>query len=286
MGIFSEIKKLLWVKKAVAKSAADKVAEKGREFSEDFTTKASDAWHRGKEVAEDLGEKIVNKAKEGYEGVKDRTNDQWDKKDDWTQSGSSKETTTTPINQDSKAHKVGEKLGDAAEKIGDAAEKTWDKAKEEGKELIEKAVKTSDKVWEKAEDVGGDLWTKAKDVAGKAGDKLQEGVDSMLEKAKDLDKKIEEEKDKIDPNRDGWADKPVNEKLREHESLLKGKDDFFERADRYADGDYSMGKPVVTRKGKDEELSEDGLVPLPPLPKDDIVDDAIIDEGDEPKDKE
>lgn len=283
MGIFSEIKRLLWVKKAVAESAADKVVEKGREFSENLADKASDAWHRGKEKAEDVGDKT--QTMEGYEIVKEKEPDYWDKKDDWTQPSPPKMKQESSINPESNAHKVGEKLGEAADKIGDAAEKTWDKAKEEGKELIDKAVKTSDKIWEKAEDVSQDLLTKAKEMAGKAGEKFQEGVDSMLEKAKTLDKKIEEETDKIDPNRDGWADKPINEKLKEHENLLKNKDDFFERADRYAEGDYSMGKPVVTKKEKDEEVSEEGMTPLPPLPKEDTVDDAIIDEGDEPKDK-
>ena len=261
MGILSDIKRLLWVKKAVAKSAADKAIEKGREFGEDLAEKASDTWNRGKERVEDKGQKMSSKSTEGNEDVKEKASDPL-QKDDWVPKDTAKRPET--INPDSTAHKLGDKLGDAAEKIGDAAEKTWDKAKEEGKELIDKAVKTSDKVWEKAEDVGEDLWTKAKDVAGKAGEKLQEGVDSMLEKAKALDKKIEEERDKIDPNRDGWADKPVNEKLKEHESTLKGKDDFFERAERYAEGDYSMGKPVVTKKT--EDVPEEGMTPLPPLP--------------------
>src|SRR5687768_14073274 len=270
MGILSDIKRLLWVKKAVAESAAEKVAEKGREFGEDISEKASQTWTRSKEIAEDIGEKIAGKPKEPA--------NTFDKNEDWVPRESSK----PQVNPESTAHKVGEKLGDAAEKIGNAAEKTWDKAKEEGKELLDKAVKTSDKVWEKAEDVTEDLWAKAKDLAGKASEKLNEGVDSMLEKAKAFDKKIEEETDKIDPNRDGWADKPITEKLKEHESTLKGKDDFFERADRYAEGDYSMGKPVVVKPGKEEEVPE-GMTPLPPLPKEDDVDDAIIDEGDEPK---
>ena len=109
-------------------------------------------------------------------------------------------------------------------------------------------------------------------------------MDSMLEKAKDLDKKIEEETDKVDPNRDGWADKTLKDKLKEHESELKGKDkdDFFERAKRYSEGDYSMGKPVATNpEKKDEEIADEGMTPLPPLPKkDDFADDAIIDDDD------
>jgi hypothetical protein len=104
---------------------------------------------------------------------------------------------------------------------------------------------------------------------------------NMLEKAKALDKKIEEETDKVDANRDGWADTTVKDKLKEHESTLKGKDDFFERASRYAEGDYSMGKPVVTKK---DDTTEEGMTELPPLPKkDDFADDAIIDDEEDPK---
>ncbi len=143
-------------------------------------------------------------------------------------------------------------------------------------------MKTSDKVWEKAEEVSEDLWEKAKKVAGNVNQKFNEGMDSMLEKAKDLDKKIEEEREKIDPNKDGWADKTLQDKLKEHESELKNKDDFFEKASRYAEGDYSMGKPIVTKTGKEtEETTDEGLTPLPPLPKKDDIDDAIIDEDKE-----
>jgi len=278
MGILSDFKKLLWANKAVAKSAADKVADKTGEFADDLSDKISDAWNKGKDKSEEKGEKVVSKPKETFQSPKDKSSaDPWDKKDDWTQKD------PPPVKkEDSEAFKAGEKIGEVAGKVGQAAEKTWDKAKEEGKELLDKAVKTSDKVWEKAENVSEDLWDKAKTVANKANEKFQEGVDSMLEKAKELDKKIEEEKDKIDANRDGWADQPVHEKLKEHSSTLKNKDDFFERAERYADGDYSMGKPVITKK-ENPDTPEEGMTPLPPLPKDDIVDDAILDEDDDKK---
>lgn len=270
MGIFDEVKRLLWVKKAVAESAADKAGEKAQEMGDDFSVKASETWEKTKDVAEDIGEKIVTKAKEGYQDAKEAVSDLWDKKDDWTQKTPPTEKTAT----EKSAFTTGEKLGETAAK-------TWDKAKEEGKELLDKAVEKSDKVWEKTEQVSEDLWNKAKDAATKVGQKFEEGVDSMLEKAKALDKKIEEETDKIDANRDGWADTTVKDKLKEHESTLKGKDDFFERAARYGDGDYSMGKPIIT---KPEDVPEDGMTPLPPLPEnDDFADDAIIDDGDDKK---
>ena len=49
MGILNDIKRLLWVNKAVAESAADKVVEKGRELGEDIADKVSDTWQKGKE---------------------------------------------------------------------------------------------------------------------------------------------------------------------------------------------------------------------------------------------
>ncbi len=274
MGVFDEIKRLFWVKKAVAKSAAQKAGEKGREFGDDFAEMAGDTWEKGKEVAEDLGETIVNKAKEGYEVAKDSAQDMWAKKDDWSQKKPNPDTK----DEDSAAFKAGEKIGETAGKVGDKAGKTWDKAKEEGKEILGKAVETSDKAWEKTGEVTEDLWNKAKDTAAKASKKFDQGVDAMLEKAEALDKKIEEETDKIDANRDGWADKTVKDKLDEHGSTLKGKDDFFDKASRFGEGDYSMGKPVVTKSGDSD--SADSRTPLPPLPDEDFADDAIIDDGD------
>ncbi len=278
MGVFDEIKRLFWVKKAVAKSAAEKAGEKGREIGEDFADMAGDTWEKTKDVAEDLGDTIVKKAKEGYIDAKDAASDLWAKKDDWTQSAPK----PNKADVESQAFKTGEKIGQAAGKIGDQAGKTFDKAKEEGKEIIDKAVKSSDKAWEKAEEVSEDLWNKAKTAAETAGKKFDEGVDSMLEKAKALDKKIEEETDKIDANRDGWADTTIKEKLDSQGSTLKGKDDFFEKAARYGDGDYSMGKPIVTRP--EDGNSTDNKTPMPPLPDDDFADDAIIDDGDGDKD--
>lgn len=274
MGIFDEVKRLLWVKKAVAESAADKAAEKGKELGDEVAEKASETWQKGKDLAEDIGEKIVTSTKEGFKEAKEVISDLWEKKDDWTQ----KSPPPAPPAEETEAFKTGEK-------IGENVAKTWDKAKTEGKEVLDKAVKTSDKVWEKAEEVSEDVWNKAKNVAEKVGQKFEEGVDGMLEKAKELDKKIEEERDKVDANRDGWADTTVKDKLKEHESTLKGKDDFFERASRYAEGDYSMGKPIVTKSEiTEDKLDGEGEVPLPPLPKkDDFADDAIIDDGEDKK---
>src|SRR5688572_29055498 len=101
MGFLSDIKRLLWVKKAVAESAAEKAVEKGREFGEDLADKASATWRQGKEKAEDFAEKITSRPKEEYSKPVDNAANDWVPKTEST------------------AHKVGDKLGEAAEKIGD-----------------------------------------------------------------------------------------------------------------------------------------------------------------------
>ncbi|MDX1407156.1 MAG: hypothetical protein R3330_03455, partial [Saprospiraceae bacterium] len=179
-----------------------------------------------------------------------------------------------------------------SDKVAEKAGPMVDKVKEKGSEFVEKAVEVSDKVWEQAEDVGekvidkgGDLVEKAKDMAGKVGDKISEKMDEMLEKADELDKTIEKEKDAIDANRDGWADKTHNEKLRETSTMPDDKDDFWSRAEKYAEGDYSMGKPRIIK----EETSMQDTGTSEPLKGfedmdgdgDEIIDDAILVDDDD-----
>ena len=103
----------------------------------------------------------------------------------------------------------------------------------------------------------------------------------MLEKSAELDKKIQAEKDAIDANRDGWADKSHSEALREQGSLLDDKDDFWSKADKYADGDYSMGKAQIIKNTTPESDDKLDLDPLKGFEDGDgdgneIIDDAII----------
>ncbi|MNC97469.1 hypothetical protein D3C83_151330 [compost metagenome] len=65
--------------------------------------------------------------------------------------------------------------------------------------------------------------------------------------------------------------------------MLKDKDDFWSKADQYAKGDYSMGKPVVVGKdpAHDDKLD---LKPISEIGKgEDLIDDAEIVDDTEPK---
>lgn len=260
MGFLSDLKRLFWAKKAVAKSTAEKVGDEVKDV-------ASDGFDTVKGVTDDLGAKAGDAARRAKDYASDLVDDVWEKKDRAT-----------------------ETMKDKGDQVADKTSETLGKAREKGAEIVDKAVDVSDKVWEKAEEVGekvidkgGDLVDKAKEMAGKVGDKISEKMDEMLEKAEDLDKTIEKERDAIDANRDGWADTSHNEKLREKGSLLDNKDDFWSRAEKYAEGDYSMGKPQIIKDAEPtkeqasgpvkgfEDLDGDG---------DEIIDDAIVVEDD------
>ena len=259
MGFLNDIKKLFWVNKAVAKNTARKVGDEVKDIAEE-----------GFEKVKDFSSKVADKASDTFDDAKkfasDVADDVWKKKE----TPEANQTTSTPTGSST-------------------TQKTSGTPKES---VVDKAVEMSDKVWEKAEEVGGkvkakaeDLADKAKEAAKKAGERIEGKVDEILEKAKALDKKIEEERDAIDKNRDGYADTPVNEKLREQGSLLKDKDDFWSKADQYAKGDYSMGKPVVV--GKSDPASDDtlDLKPVSEIGKgEDLIDDAeVVDDDDNPK---
>ena len=120
MGIISDFKRLFWVKKAIAESAADKAGEKGKEIAHDLSEKASDAWEKGKDIAEDIGHKVTEKAKEGYKEVKEFTANLMDKKEDWTQdkpADLNKAESLTSKTSD-QAEKASSKLEDTAEDLG------------------------------------------------------------------------------------------------------------------------------------------------------------------------
>lgn len=268
MGILNDFKKLFFAQKSVAKSAARKAGEETKEFAEESFEKIKD-----------FGEKVADKTVDAYEDVKDYTSEIFDdimKKKEANSSASANAGTNTNA---------------SANLNTNPSEKTTPPV-EKKESTVDKAVEMSDKAWEKAEDISEKVWDKAEDLAGKAkemakkvGEKVEEKIDDMLHKAKELDEKIEAERKAIDPNNDGYADKSVHEKLREQGSLLKDKDDFWSKADQYAKGDYSMGKPVVVDKTDPAHDDKLDLKPLKDIKKDgeNLIDDAEIVDDTEPK---
>ncbi|RLD21217.1 MAG: hypothetical protein DRI69_04655 [Bacteroidetes bacterium] len=255
MGFIDDMKKLLWAKKAVAKSAAKKGAKEIQDIS-------SEGYERVKEFTDE----VTDKAEDAFDKAKDYVTSKtesssWDKpEDDFVPSGADSET-VTPISETMrKAAKTGGEKFAQAKKAGGEA---FEQAKKTGGEALDKAVDMSDKVWEKVEEVGekvaeADIPGKAKDLVDKVTDKVNTTMDEMLKKAEDLDKTIDDERKAMDADGDGYADIPTHQKLRDQGSLLDDKDDFWSKAASYADGDYAMGKARVVGTDDSIEDTDDG----------------------------
>lgn len=152
-----------------------------------------------------------------------------------------------------------------------AANEAGKKVMHVSEDIGEKVLDAGSKVFGKAKELGGDLANKAADMVERAQDEIdRDSLKSAEEKAEELARQAQ-----------ARADSAVKDTK---ESLLDGKDDFFARAERYAQGDYKNegGKKMTigtnpdhvppTPSGKAagfEDLDGDG---------DELIDDAIIDE--------
>lgn len=245
MGFLSEIKKLLFVKKSIAKSAADKTAD----FAKD---KGGEILDKSSEIVSDVSGTITDKATGLRDAIFEKGSDIVEKGKDGLES-------------------ITETLGenDMVQKAGDFTESVGGKVMEKGGELTEKFGEVSESVGEKVLDAKDKLVEKAKEVTDKLGDKLDETMEKAEAFHAEEAKKHQGEFAKDDLNADG--------------SLLEGTDSFFEKADKYADGDhgaFSEGKisineniekvakaPAIAAGFKD--LDGDG---------NELIDDAILEE--------
>lgn len=273
MSFLNDMKKLFFAKKSVAKSAAKKSAEEIKEASEE-----------GYDVMKGFGEDVAEKANKTLEDVKKymsrKKESDWDAPEeeivpDGKKSPGAESDTVDPISESMKQASGGGRKNPHLEEL-----------KKTGKETLDKAVETSDKFWEKAEDVGkkaGEeglkLGKKVEDKARDIGEKISDKLDEMVEKAEKLDKTIEEERRAMDADGDGFADTPTHEKLRQQGSLLKDKDDFWSKAEKFAEGDYSMGQARVVGKDDSVKKSDSGNIKGfddADGDGDSLVDDAIV----------
>jgi hypothetical protein len=188
------------------------------------------------------------------------------------------------------SEKVGEAIfekgGEALDKAGDFASKVGEKVLETGGKLTDKFGEASEKVGEAIFEKGGEALDRAKDLAAGIGSKIMAAKDdlmakaqaeaeksgettgSLIDKAKELNQKLE---DKISGNNTKFADTP----LTTGGSEFAKHDSFWEKAERFAKGDYQMkgddhlelGQLKITEK-KDDKPSEKKT--------DDLIDDAIV----------
>lgn len=273
MGFFNEIKKVLFGAKAVTKSAADKAADYGKEKGADFLDSADDFLGSAKETAGDVGSSMKEKGSDFLGKAKDAAGD-------FKESFSEKTSDFVDGAKDV-ANKTYDSLAEneMVNKAGDVAEDVGGKILDAGKKFEEKAGSVAENVGGVILDKGGDLLEKGKDLSENIGEKIHDFAEDAMEKANDLGGSImdktndlvekanaEAAKDNLENQIDEASS--LGERLEKHikgkdildqkdapigydnlkEDLLEGKDDFWSKAEKYAEGDYSG-------KGKDDAPS-------------------------------
>ena len=272
MGILSELKKLFFASRSVAKHSAEKTGDFVKKEADQVVESAKDKISSSKEaIAEKtagLKESIMENSEALIEKAKDKIDD---------------------ISEEPVVKKAAEISEDVGDKILTAGEK-----------LIEKAQDISEKVGEKVLHGKDSALDKGKEVSEEVGSKIIEVKDDLVEKAKDAAEKIGDKIEETMEKADAWAEaeklKPkkdfADEDLTTGDSLLDGKDDFFSKASQYADGDYaafSEGKITIDKMPEDAAPVKDNTPAsnFTDLDGDgnEIIDDAIIHEEAEDDDQ-
>ncbi len=220
MGIFSELKKLFFAGSSVAKSGADKAVDSVKDAGEQLSNKAKDTFN---EVADNLSSSTSGLR----DSVLDKAEDLWEK---------SKETGEGLVESVSNSN-IGEKFNEVKESISehDAVKKATAFTEDLGGKILDK----SNDLLDKAEDVASDLGEKAKII----GDKVKERATELSQDAKEkIDDMVAKEKiaeaEDLAKQEGGFA----KETLDARGSLLEGTDDFFSRAEKFADGQHDAFK--------------------------------------------
>lgn len=268
MGMLSDFRKLFFGAKSVSKTAKGIVEDKAEDIIDSGRTKLNDATDLLSDKFEDLREnswdttvELGNKVKEKSSNLLEdiSASDTLDKIKESGESllGKSKEALTN----------AGEKLGDLKDSAVDKSDNAW-----------EKIISTSDDVSGKVWDKGGELAEKAK----VAGAKIEKKLDQTLADFKKKEAEYEAKEREMDADGDGFADKPIDF----GSSALDGKDDFFDKAKKFAEGEsindpnkIKVGNIEITKSDIKKEI-DDTLI-LPGFDDndgdgDELVDDAVI----------
>lgn len=342
MSILNDFKKLLFGAKSVAKSAADKTVEAGKEAGHEFMDKSGELLEKatGKveqigavvmDKAEDIGQKIwtetedfVAKARQYAETVTNGPKEVVDERSapltdvpdvpPVSAMPVTPEPPATPI-VPNVAEQIGEKVGEAAvnvgEKVGEVAVNVGEKVEGVAEQVGSKVLDAAENIGTRALDVSADLGEKLKGVSENIGESVIEKSGELYDKAKTFGENLLGKADDLVEKAQRAAEAESNlddatakaEKLNDllsskvEESTPKGgpidtkdgllgkHDSFFDRAQRFAEGDYHneggrntrlFTNPDDASKNKKggkaagfEDLDGDG---------NELIDDAIVEE--------
>ena len=234
MGIFNDIKKLIFGSKAITKSAAKKTIDYTKEKGEHLLETSDEFFETTKE---DINKKFDNiktqtneKGSEIIENIKEKSKD---------------------VIENITESEVYKKSTEAVEKVGDIIADTGEKFIEEAKDFIDgPGKKTADKFKETSEVIGSKIIEGGKTVLDKASEvtkNLGEKLDETIQKAEEYAKTKKEDGDNSE-----FADTPLDIK----DSELDDKGDFFDKADKFASGEYSDNPTPRVLKDKIESKKD------------------------------
>ena len=224
-----------------------------------------------KETASKASDDLIEKTK----GLKDAI---LEKADDTIENIKSSETVhNAATSLDSISEKIQHTASDIADKAADVSEKIGTTVFGEDNETIEKAKDFTEEVGKKIIEAKDKLIDKAEAIKAE----IDKKIDETVEKAEE-----EEAKEKFE--KENKASTPPSD---HGDSMLDDKDDFFAKAEKYADGDYTAfteGQVSIDQSGQTKPKSDAKAAGFEDLDGDgnEIVDDAIIDStpDDEPTD--
>lgn len=265
MGFLSEIKKLLFVNKSVAKSAAEKTKDIA-------TEKGADLLKKSTEVVGDLGDTVMDKTSGLRDAVLDKGSDLL---------SSSKETFDN----------LSEKIGgnDLVNKAGEMTESLGEKVMEKGAVIGSKLKDVTGDAGEKLAEITEDLGEKFGDTSEKVGSKVLDAKDKLMEKANEVTGKVGEKLDETIKKAEAFKAEQdaipkrdfVEDDLDAGGSMLEGTDDFFSKAEKFADGDhgaFSEGKITITESENQVSKDPAKAAGFKDLDGDgnELIDDAIV----------
>ena len=276
MGILNDLKKLFFGAESVAKSSVDKGVDAAKEASS-----------RAAEKAEQLTKDVLDKTSGLKEAILH-----------------SAEGTINMVNKSEKLKKVAEGTERLSEKALEGGENLIRKGSELAENLGEKIISTGESLYQKGgksvEKIGDKILgenqenlEKVKDFTEDVGSKVLKAKEEMVQKAKeklsDLDSTIDETLAKAKEQEMREAAKPKKDLrtvLDENEpSMLDDEDDFFKKAEKFAEGDYGgvlEGQVTIQDTGESRKKTPAKAAGFTDLDGDgnELVDDAIV-EGEE-----
>ncbi|MEE9374374.1 MAG: hypothetical protein V3V00_15065 [Saprospiraceae bacterium] len=288
MGLLNDLKKIFFGAESLGKSALNKTkdaaAEVAENLSDEITSKTTG-----------LRDAVLEKASETIESVQ---------KSDILNKTSEKMTEISKTVTEKTAFaieelKSNETIKKAAHSLDNFSETMQDKASDLAEKAVEKAGDLSESIGTTVFGENNERLDKLQNITEDIGKKVMETKDKVVEQAKELKKDFDERIDETIENAKEFDAKEKFEKQKrknspptDHgDSLLDDEDDFFSKAEKYADGDYSAFSEGKITIDKDTTIKTSSSTPPKNVKKaagfedldgdgNEIVDDAIIDNSD------